>query len=551
MDNKRKLSDSEVERYANMDDSDWEDFEDTDSDIYEPSGDSSEDLSESEAIPEREDNQIVQTSSESNLNVWNEIPQNPPQFIFEKVPGLTISDSTDITIEKLVNLFFSEEFLCLLVQQTNLYAAQEIDKHGPVRRSSRLSKWKETDISEMKVFWGLLLHMGPCSLPSIEHYWSKSIFYNPTFWRSIMSRNRFQLLLRFLHFADNSIQSADRLYKVRSVLKHFNSVMRNNYVPDKNLCIDESMVLWRGRLFFRQYIKNKKNKYGVKLYELCESNGLVLKIKIYCGKSEKCEQNMGHASEVVLHLIEGYLDKGYILYMDNFYNSVALTKLLSGRKTYVCGTLRANRKENPKDIVGRKLKKGEVVWRQNGSVVVCKWKDKREVLTISNMHTVEMVEVPNRNGKLTIKPNIVRDYNKGMSGIDRSDQMLSYYSALRKTIRWPKKIVLHIVELYIHNAYILYRQITGSNIISLKFREKFIECLIGQNMPSVTKKNKSEESTFHYLECIPPTEKKTRPTKPCRVCTQNKMRRETRYYCPVCDEKPALCVQDCFKTYHQ
>ena len=52
-----------------------------------------------------------------------------------------------------------------------------------------------------------------------------------------------------------------------------------------------------------------------------------------------------------------------------------------------------------------------------------------------------MVEVRNRKGKVMIKPNIVRDYNAGMSGVDRSDQMLSYYSALRKTIRCPKNLL--------------------------------------------------------------------------------------------------------------
>ncbi|KAG5864001.1 hypothetical protein JTB14_007635 [Gonioctena quinquepunctata] len=135
--------------------------------------------------------------------------------------------------------------------------------------------------------------------------------------------------------------------------------MRENYVPDKNICIDESMMLWRGRLHFRQYIKNKKHKYGVKLYELCESDGLVMKIKIYCGKSEKTDHDLGHTTDVVLHLLEDYLDKGYTLYMDNFYNSVTLTNLLTTRKTYVCGTLRNKRKGNPRDVVHRKLKKGE------------------------------------------------------------------------------------------------------------------------------------------------------------------------------------------------
>ena len=55
---------------------------------------------------------------------------------------------------------------------------------------------------------------------------------------------------------------------------------------------------------------------------------------------------------------------------------------------------------------------------------------------------------------------------------------------------------------------------------------------------------------FHFLEVLPPTNKKERPFKPCRVCTKNKKRKETRYFCGVCPEKPALCIDKCFKEYH-
>ncbi|KAG5877666.1 hypothetical protein JTB14_015626 [Gonioctena quinquepunctata] len=288
---------------------------------------------------------------------------------------------------------------------------------------------------------------------------------------------------------------------------------------------------------------------AIKNYELCESDGLVMKIKIYRGKSEETDHNLGHTTDVVLHLLEDYLDKGYTLYMDNFYNSVTLTNLLNTRKTYVCGTLRNKRKGNPRDVVHRKLKKGECIWQQNGPVTVCKWKDKRDVLTISNMHVVEMVEVSNRNRKLSMKPNIIRDYNKGMSGIDRSDQMLSYYTSLRKTIRWPKKVSLHIIEIYLHNAHKIFQKVTFSKIKLIKFREEFVVALIGEEIQPVSKKIRLQE--LHYLESLPPTEKKQRPTKPCRICTQAKKRRETRYFCPTCEEKPALHVKDCFKKFHK
>ena len=85
--------------------------------------------------------------------------------------------------------------------------------------------------------------------------------------------------------------------------------------------------------------------------------------------------------------------------MDNFYNSVPLTKALTFKTSYVCGTLQRNRKENPKDAITKKLKKGEMVWRRNDDGTVCKWKDKRDVTTISNMHRVKMVEVRNQSRK--------------------------------------------------------------------------------------------------------------------------------------------------------
>ena len=62
---------------------------------------------------------------------------------------------------------------------------------------------------------------------------------------------------------DNSVESDDRLYRIQPIMDHLNNVMKKNYVPDKSLSIDESMMLWRGRLIFRQYIKNKKHKYGI------------------------------------------------------------------------------------------------------------------------------------------------------------------------------------------------------------------------------------------------------------------------------------------------
>lgn len=50
--------------------------------------------------------------------------------------------------------------------------------------------------------------------------------------------------------------------------------------------IDESMVAFRGRLTFHQYIPEKAYKYGVKLFKLTNTGGYTFNIRVYAGKNE-------------------------------------------------------------------------------------------------------------------------------------------------------------------------------------------------------------------------------------------------------------------------
>ena len=161
-----------------------------------------------------------------------------------------------------LNLFLTDELLNLMVSETNRYATQEIDKRRPLRRTSRYGKWKPVDVEEMKKFIGALLLMGIVRLPSIEHYWSKDPLYKFEGLSNVMSRNRFQEILRFWHFSNNE-EEESRLDKIMPLVNQLNEKMKAIYQPKRDLSIDESMMLWRGRLVFRQYIKNKKHKYGV------------------------------------------------------------------------------------------------------------------------------------------------------------------------------------------------------------------------------------------------------------------------------------------------
>ena len=159
----------------------------------------------------------------------------------------------------------------------------------------------------------------------------------------------------------------------------------------------------------------------------------------------------------------------------------------------------------------------------------------------------EMVSVTNRRGRQErMKPNLIRDYNEGMPGIDRSDQMLSYHSSLRKTLRWYKKIGVHFVEMLMVNAHFFCKKYSPSSCEMRvnTFLEEVVRSLNGEpRRPAYVR----PRAAFHYIGRIPQTGKKEHPQKPCRRC---KPRKDRRYMCMFCAGNPSLCLEPCFSAYH-
>lgn len=56
------------------------------------------------------------------------------------------------------------------------------------------------------------------------------------------------------------------------------------------------------------------------------------------------------------------------------------------------------------------------------------------------------------------KPVSVVDYIANMVGVDKSDQMISYLPLHPKTVKWWKKLVLHLMTLVMIQAHTLYNK---------------------------------------------------------------------------------------------
>lgn len=282
---------------------------------------------------------------------------------------------------------------------------------------------------------------------------------------------------------------------------------------------------------------------------------------MYSGKDTELggDLSLGHAARVVYTLATPILKQGYCIYVDNFYTSPQLALLLTENQTDVVGTLRKNRKGLPSNLKS-KLNKDErdVRYEENGTMMVMKWKDKRDVFFLSTIHKGEETVNASRRGKDVTIPKVTDDYNKNMGGVDKCDQMLTAYPVERRRVKvWYKKVFRHLLNMCIFNAHVLHAKL-GGNMNSFQFREALVEGLLlkyhtGLLTTSKRGRKSKEENPLrlkerHFPSHIPASEKKEKPTRSCSVCAAQKQRKESRYQCGECDV--ALCVDPCFRIYH-
>lgn len=238
--------------------------------------------------------------------------------------------------------------------------------------------------------------------------------------------------------------------------------MKDTFYPYENLTIDEGTCAFRGRLRFRVYNKNKPDKYGIKLYVVCDSaTGYVLKFEVNTGKSDSSS-----VINLYQRLLVDYLGKSHTVFMDRFYSSPALFDYLWENQTKAVGTCMRNRKQLPKTVLNKKLKKDETVSMRRNHLLCLKWKDKRDVLALSTAHkmTSSQVMVRSKEGMVQkSKPDAILDYNKNKTGVDRSDQIIAYYPFKTKQMKWWEKIFVHLFMTSISNSFILYRESRPQN----------------------------------------------------------------------------------------
>ena len=145
------------------------------------------------------------------------------------------------------------------------------------------------------------------------------------------------------------------------------------------------MVKFKGRSGMKQHIKPKPIKWGFKFWFRCLSkSGYLYQMDIYLGRKQTPEFNLGLGEEVVLQLTKDLERSFCTVYFDNFFNSPKLIEKLFQKGIYGIGTVRANRKQMPKMIDDKQMKRGDCEFLFSGNTMACKWMDNWSVLLLSS-----------------------------------------------------------------------------------------------------------------------------------------------------------------------
>lgn len=488
------------------------------------------------------------------------------RFMPAQEPGPQLSAADAHSPINLFKLFFTESAVENLCHNTNAQAARAAAK-------GRKYKWTDISVDELYRYIGLVFYMATVKMSSIADYWRQDSPFSLPFPATVMSRDRYRTISWNVHMShpdadkenDRKRGTAqhDRLFRIKPLMNTIRLACKAFYHPRINLVVNERLVACRAKREMTPCMKAKLTKF--KFFVLSDSsNGYNVDFSVYTGKNSfPTDRGLSHGA--VMSLLDcKVLGSGYHVYMDDFYTSPKLFTDLFALKFGACGTYRDQRKDFPKTAAKslcRGSSRGSIRWIRDGPLVCVKWMDTQVVSVCSTIHAAYTGECVQRKIKAqhTWKaksfpcPAPVTAYNQHMGGVDLSDQLLQYYAAQHKTMKWYRKIFLHFLDIAANNAFILHKELLG-NMTPDQFMEELIAELCGVPQKAAPKKFSTDHVPIPGAQLT--SDVRRIATVGRRICVHCKAvhgkKQQTPWKCLACDVH--LCLQlnrNCFQEWHK
>lgn len=303
-------------------------------------------------------------------------------------------------------------------------------------------------------------------------------------------------------------------------------------------------------------------------------------------KLSEDEKDMTFSSKVVLALVNTmHSPSTSAIYADNFFTSIKLVEHLIVYKCRYTGTARENRIGWPglkatKEMAHSRTPRGAMDYKSSAGILALRWKDDKVVALLSTDVGVEPVSTVKRYNKQDKQkkevrcPQVIKQYNSSIGGIDKSDMLIHLYKTPLRSRRWYLRLYGYVVDVCLVNAWLLYKRdcnaLNEDAMPLKKFRLELaaVACIHKPQIPHGTRFSSSRspspvslprrgqcavipvdsirfDSSRHHF----PTYTAMRQT--CKACSTQKNIHRTKWMCSACNI--ALCLyefRNCFTEYH-
>ena len=348
------------------------------------------------------------------------------------------------------------------------------------------SPWKPVTKDELMAFIPMNIAMGIVSLPKLDQYWSTDPILSHPWFRTIMSRDQFREILRYIHVVVNmqspshSDPNYDKLWKIRPLITALEKNCRELYSPHPQLSVDESMI-GKKCLSFIQYMPAKPVKWGVKVWVLCDSS--MGTYALLMSTPERTPVVL-LCTPMDLHTV-----LSWSLYSPIWRKAISFTPITT---TQAPNSLKIYGRRVPMQVVLCELTEStfQIFWSLNLEISLteghkCLPTTRAPLLSggvttkmcMHCQHFSSMLLLKSRGKVVVLQsafPGIIHDYNLFMGGVDLADQAMCYYSVGRKSMKWWRHVFWCMHDHAIINAHVIYKANTATSlskpIPNLKFR---------------------------------------------------------------------------------
>ena len=379
-------------------------------------------------------------------------------------------------------LFITDEMMQNVFNNTNNNTRNFMTRfHYVLKKSSRYTYVKETDLIELKALIGLLYLRAALQLNIIN---TREIFFHESsheIFAATMSYNRFAFLIHFLELDDKETRRQRwREDKFAAIREFFMKITENNgrcRNPSPYVSVDETLYPYRGRTGMKQYNPSKPGKYGLLYLNLCNAKIRYTYSTVpYAGIPEVIGANDYYITGCDEHtkwLVNNFQIYGTLqgrnISLDRYFTSVTLAERCLERNITIVGTPKSDRKGIPKEMKG-------VADREEKSTVFCysedekkmllsyidkKKKGKKNILALTTMHNQVKLSVDERK-----KPHALVFYDHTKGGLDVADLISTKMSTRMKARRWTLNVFAFILNTACTNAKTIVKENTPTKPLS-------------------------------------------------------------------------------------